>query len=250
MSNQTGIILQARLGSTRLPGKMLMPFNNETSLLEIILERLKKNIKNIKIVVATSTNQKDDELEVLCGRLKIDCFRGSENDVIDRFIGAAKQFNIQNIVRVCADNPFLLSDYITKLVDNFKPGLDYLSYSFDDGTPVIKSHIGLFAEMTTLKTLLKVSKLTNESIYLEHVTNYIYSNPNLFNVKFLPVDKILKTRQDIRLTVDTIEDFKLTQNLYQALKNDALTLENIIKEIDSNPTYKTIMLSEIKNNSK
>lgn len=250
MSNNTGIILQARLGSTRLPGKMLMPFYNNSSLLEIIIKRLKKDLNNYKIIVATSTNQRDDEIEVLCANLGIDCYRGSENNLVSRFIDAAETFNINQIVRVCADNPFLLPKYINKLIDNFNPTLDYLSFAFEDETPVIKSHIGLFAEMTTLQTLKKVFKLTTDNIYLEHVTNYIYSNPNTFKVKFLALDNLLKVRKDIRLTVDTIEDFKLTQKLYKELIKEDITINNLIKLIDSNTNYKEIMLIEIKNNTK
>jgi len=229
---------------------MLRPFFNQISILEILLKRLESANLDCKIIIATTTNDKDNQILDLCNKLNINCFRGDENNVLKRFIYAAEENNIQNIVRVCADNPFLLTDYIKNLLSSFTQDLDYLSFKFKDGTPTIKSHVGLFAEMTTLKSLKKVQSLTNNPLYLEHVTNYIYTNPQNFNIKLIPLPEKLINRKDIRLTVDTIEDFKLTQELYSLLQEDNLSVENLINEIDKNDRFKKTMLVEIKKNSK
>ena len=249
--SKTALIVQARLGSTRLPGKMLIPFYNGKSILEIVLSRLKELPNEFKIIVATTVNPKDDPIVELCNEMKVSTHRGPEDDVLKRFIDAAEKESVDHVVRVCADNPLLLVDYIHSLIGQFDPMTqDYLSYNFHDGTPVIKSHIGLFAEIVTLNALKKVARLTKERLYIEHVTNFIYANKEIFKVDFLPLPKIFGNRKDIRLTVDTKNDFELTQELYEDLIKQDFTIDSIINKIDSDVKYKTVMHTEIKRNSK
>lgn len=244
------VILQARLGSTRLPGKMLMPFSGTRSLLEVILNRLKDGLSGYQIIVATTTSDQDARIAEVANELGLSSFEGDENDVLQRFIDAAETSEATTIVRVCADNPFLLPEYIDQLIRAFNPQeMDYLSYSFEDGTPVIKSHIGLFTEVVTLNALRKVKKLTDEQLYREHVTNYIYSHPEEFKVKFLPVPDVVKERQDIRLTVDTANDFEVAQSIYSEL-GEEMGLSDLVRVIDGNENYRSVMLKEIERNSK
>ncbi len=240
------IIIQARTGSTRLPKKMIMPFFNGKALLEIVIERLHKNFKN-NIILATSTNENDNIIERISNNYGLSVFRGNENDVLNRFIECAKNYQVQGIVRVCADNPFIMPEYIEELINFSTDADDYLSYRFPDGTPVIKSHIGLFGEYTTLKTLQKVYELTTDKIYREHVTNYIYGNKNIFNVRFLDLPKIIVNRKDIRLTIDTIEDFEIISKLYGKL--NVLRGEEFLKallfEVDNDINIKQTMNQQI-----
>ena len=101
-----GIIIQARLGSTRLPRKILKEFYGEKTLLETVISNLQK-VAGVKIIVATSVNPNNDELESFLNKRDITVFRGSEDDVLSRFIGAAEANGIDGIVRICSDNPFL-----------------------------------------------------------------------------------------------------------------------------------------------
>ncbi len=245
----TGLIIQARTTSTRLPGKVILPFDNQRSILEILIDRLKNHFNKEKIIVATTTNPEDDTIVGLCKKTNTAYYRGDENNVLQRFIEAAEKFDIRNIVRINADNPFLLPGYIQNLIDRFNE-VDYLSYCFDDGTPVIKSHIGLFAEMTRLETLKKVARLTGEPLYREHVTNYIYSHPQKFKINLLPLPGLIKNRKDIRLTVDTKRDFEMAREIYKKTGEKNLDIEHLITLIDNNSDWKTIMLKEIKNNAK
>ncbi len=248
---KTGLIIQARLGSTRLPGKMLAPFSGEKSILELLIMRLKKHFEVDEFVIATTTSKKDDPIVLLCSKLGVNCFRGDENNVLDRFIKAAEKHNFSTIVRICADNPFLLMKEIQLLIENFDHmAHDYQSFSFESGTPVIKSHIGLFGEITTLETLKKVATRTTEELYCEHVTNYIYANKDNFRVNFLVLSSELKNREDIRLTVDTKADFELTQKLYQEIDQENFNIKSLLKAIDNNEQYREIMTSEIKRNTK
>ena len=244
------VILQARLGSTRLPGKMLMPFSGQAPLLEVIIRRLKEGLPEYSIIVATTTSVKDVRITEVAKHLGVESFQGDENDVLQRFIDTAERSGATTIVRVCADNPFLLPEYIEQLISSFNPEeLDYLSFAFKDGTPVIKSHIGLFTEVVTLNALRKVKKLTNEPLYLEHVTNYIYSHPKEFKIEFLPVPDVVRDRQDIRLTVDTLNDFEVARSIYSELGED-IGLSRLISCIDGNENYRSVMLKEIEQNSK
>lgn len=250
------IIIQVRSGSTRLPGKMLMPFYNELTILEIIVSNLLKFFANNQIIVATTTNSKDDELEKIAYKLNVNCFRGNENDVLDRFINAAEHYSVTNIIRVCADNPLLQADYVKKLADEYLEQierLDYLSFSFPDNTPVIKSHLGLFAEVTHINALKKVRELTNDMFYHEHVTNFIYANANLFNVRFLELPENLKNRKDLRLTIDTKEDFSLVQEIFNNTRQDndcVISISSIISYVYNNKYLLNLMANEITRNSK
>lgn len=97
-------IIQARLGSTRLPGKILLPFYEGKSILELMIDKLSVVSKNI--VLATSTNELDNGLELFAKKHCIVCFRGDENDVLSRFIDAASENDVRHLIRVCSDNPF------------------------------------------------------------------------------------------------------------------------------------------------
>ena len=103
--SETGIILQARTDSTRMPEKVILPFFQEKSILDLLLEKTKKLVA--PVVLATTLNPSDDRICRLAEKHEVPVFRGSENDVLDRFIQAARKFGFSKIIRVCADNPFL-----------------------------------------------------------------------------------------------------------------------------------------------
>lgn len=252
--NSTAIIVQARTGSTRLPGKMLLPFFNNKSILEIILLRIYNEYDNkYKIILATSLNKSDDPIESLGSKIGVPVFRGDENNVLQRFIDAAQVHNIKNIIRVCADNPFLEVKHIQDLINiGINDNFDYVSFQYEDNIPVIKSHIGLFTEFTTINTLKRVNKLTDENIYTEHVTNFIYEHSSVFNLKLLPLPAyIIKQKEDVRFTLDTIEDFHLLKKLYFNIGEKNISdLRYLFKHIDANPDISEKMKEQIKLNSK
>ena len=223
---QTGIIVQARTGSTRLPNKVLIPFYQEHCILDIIIQKLKT--LNYPVVVATSKHPNDNEIVKAAKRNNIHFFTGSEENVLERYIYCAQENNFSNIIRVCADNPFIDTSFIEELVDE---SADYSAHFFQD-KPSIQTHWGVFAEFVSLAALEKIHSLTKEKTYLEHVTNYIYQNPDLFTItKMNP--PILCQANDIRLTVDTDEDFKLAQTLYKICveKYSNFNLSTIIENI-------------------
>lgn len=244
------IILQARANSTRLPGKMMRDFFRGQTIPELIIENLKRYFSLEDIVLATTSHPNDDELANLAFRQGIQLFRGDEQDVLNRFIDAAEAAQTDIVVRVCADNPFLQVDAIVELLNAFeKRKADYLSFKLDDDTPVIKSHLGLFAEVTTLSTLKRAAELTNDRFYHEHVTNYIYGNDDKFDVHWLDLPSFLGDRKDIRLTIDTLEDFELCQEIYREIHPDC-SAQNLLNAIDLKPSLLKRMKDQIVKNSK
>lgn len=253
MNDKPLLILQARTGSTRLPKKMVRPFYKEKTIPQIIIENLLRHFDADQIVLATSTNKGDDELEALCLKIGINCFRGSEDNVLKRFIDCANQFKANKLIRICADNPFLLPEYILELTNELeRSGKEYVSFQWKDNTPVMLSHIGVFAEAMTLDFLKKIQNSTEDPLYLEHVTNYIYTHKNEFGHKFLNLPKILEGRKNIRLTVDTESDFKTTQELYSKMmeKKSEFELEDLLELIDENPVLVDNMEAQIDQNAK
>lgn len=233
---RTGIIIQARTGSTRLPNKMVMPFFEGKTILEILIDRIKKAIGDIDIILATSTASGDDKLAKLAAEKGIMIYRGSEADVLGRFIGAAETYRIDRIIRICGDNPFLSMRYLKELIDNLsKKDEDYISFITNEGIPSIKTHFGLWTEAITLDALKRIAKLTEEKLYHEHVTNYSYEHPDLFSLFFIPIPSFI-LESKFRLTVDTIDDFNNARNLYEKLleKGCEIEVENIIPYLDEN----------------
>lgn len=244
-------IVQARMGSTRLPHKILRPFYGEKSILDLLVEKL-KFISDVNIIIATSQSSENDVIEDFCKRGNIICYRGDENDVLKRFIDAAENNNIDNIIRVCSDNPFLELFSIKRLVEIAKYSKsDYISFNIE-GVPSIKTHYGFWTEFTTLSTLKRVYELTEERLYHEHVTNYIYTHPEKFNIEWIQGPDCLKENKNIRLTIDTEEDFKNAQFIYQNICKDNPNprISEIVNFLNSHRELYNQMVEQIKKNSK
>ena len=155
-----GIVIQARLGSTRLPRKMLAEVGGGRSLLDTILGRLIEQFGASRLVLATTIETADDDLIEVAARSDVAVHRGSVANVLERFLGAADLRGWSKIVRVCADNPFLLPGGIAPLVEvGRSSGADYVAYRFGDGTWSILSHCGLFAEYVTCDALREVARV-------------------------------------------------------------------------------------------
>ncbi|MCD4772339.1 MAG: glycosyl transferase family 2 [Bacteroidales bacterium] len=246
-----GIVIQARTGSTRLPQKMIMPFYKNQSILEIVLKKLTE--LKLPIIVATTANKSDNIIENISHKLGIRVHRGEVDNVLKRMIDAAKLIEVKSVVRVCADNPFLNIRFLTDLISFYiSKSPDYASFSLENNLPVIKSHQGFWAEIVKLSALEKVLTLTSDKIYLEHVTNFIYSNHEIFNIKFIKAPDYLYNKNEIRLTIDTKEDFQLSGSLYKKyIENDKFAdINNFIEYIDQSAEIIQIMKNEIRKNTK
>lgn len=251
MNKSIAFFIQARTGSTRLPNKVLLSFDGETSILGILIKKLQTHFSEIRLVVCTSSATSNDVIADYCKTLQVSCFRGSEQNVLQRFIEAAKVNETEIIIRICADNPFLDMNFISALLQFYKDNskADYWSFKNAAGVPVIRTHFGFFAEIVTAKALEKVSKLTKDSSYSEHVTNYIYSN-EIFISQLKELPNFLKHRNDLRFTIDDSIDFELLKEVYQYHKQNSYSIEKTILWVEKNPLLLNNMVANIKKYSK
>lgn len=246
-----GIIIQARLGSTRLPRKILREFFDGMTLLETVINNLNK-VKDAKIIVATSGNPNNDELEDFLKKRGITVFRGSEDDVLSRFIGAAEANGVDGIIRICSDNPFLDWHGVVDLIEKARTSdVDYIGYRINDA-PSIKTHFGFWGEYVTLAALKRVAATTDEKPAHEHVTIHVYTHPEEYRCEWIECPAFLQGRNDIRLTVDNPEDFENAQKVFTSLyeANPDFGLEDVVKYIDSHEDLQESMKKMIENNQK
>ena len=149
---------------------------------------------------------------------------------------------------MCADNPFLSIEDMETLFTIPMDDNDYISFNID-GNVSIKTHFGFWAELVSLKALRKVAQLTTDKIYLEHVTNFIYSNENIFNIKLVhPKFDVCKYPMNIRLTLE--EDFKHIKFVLNQIKDKDYSLPNVYRILQNNPSLLEKMTLEINKNIK
>lgn len=228
------VIIQARLGSTRLPNKVLLKIADKT-ILEYVIERVKKAGNIEEIIVATTVREEDLQIVNLTNELKINAYRGSENDVLDRFYQTAKKFNAKHIVRITADCPLIDPKIIDDVVNYyFESGTDYcsnvLERTFPDGEDIEVFSFGAL-EYTWMNANLASER--------EHVTPYIRKHPNIFKLANF------KNKIDLsekRWTVDREEDFKFIKAILEALYplNPNFCMEDVLKFLERNPQLKDI----------
>ena len=143
-----------------------------------------------------------------------------------------------------------MPEFIQPLIDQLEK-YDYASYQWPDQTPVMLSHIGLFAEAFKLSFLEQINCATNDPLYQEHVTNYLYGNRKDFKAVFLPIPKELNDHSNIRLTIDTNEDFETAQEIYAHWKFlDHQNLASLLQCIQNYPLLLDRMQKEIEKNAK
>ena len=247
--NNLGVIVQARTSSARLPNKVVLPFYRNKSIIEIIIEKLKK--LDLKIYVATSKKKSDDIIEKICNKVRVTCYRGDEHNVLSRFILIAEQNNLSHAVRVCCDNPFINIELLNKLILNFKSNhdADYISYFDNLNNPSIKSHVGIFCEIFSYKSMKLINSLTMDQNHLEHATSYIYENPKKF--KIIKIKKpILLNNKWLRLTVDTKDDFDVVSRIFNNFKGDRDSIKDLIHFIKNDEQLIEKMTYNINTNKK
>jgi spore coat polysaccharide biosynthesis protein SpsF len=205
------LIVQARMGSIRLPRKILLEVEGKPFLWHVI-ERL-KHVKNIDVIVLAIPNTKDNDiLEKFAKDNKIQYFRGSEGNLLERYYFAAKEFKADVIVRIPSDNALIdpeISDLVVER--HLNSDADYTSNVLEATFPV-----GLHTEVFNFSVLEKVYKEGGDEYEKEHATPYIYRHPELFKLQSVIAEEKLK-RPDIRLTTDTENDLKLIREIYKKL---------------------------------
>jgi spore coat polysaccharide biosynthesis protein SpsF len=234
MKNVTAII-QARLGSTRLPGKTLMTIEGDT-LLGHLVSRVKACTSVDNIIIATTNRSRDDEIVVFAKMHDLGFYRGSEDDVLDRFYKTAIEFDVRTIVRVTPDCP-MLDPRVTDLVVScyINGDYDYVSNAIRPTYPD-----GLDTEVFSFQTLEKAwqqAKLPSER---EHVTAYVVKNPEVFRLY-----NVSKDEEDLswmRWTVDTKEDLQFVRSIFAELHTPKgiFHMEDVVRLLKQKPELRQI----------
>jgi spore coat polysaccharide biosynthesis protein SpsF len=223
-------IVQARMGSERLPGKTLKRVSGKP-MLEHIIHRIMSS-KNIhKIVIATTNNKKDQPIINLSKRLSISYYAGSEDDVLNRFIGAGDLVSADIVVRICGDNPLIDIRYLDEMINSHM--LKGAEYTYNDSS----IPVGTSGEVVNHMILKRLNGIARGGRYREHVTTYILDHLNEFRVNRTAPPAYLKDKA-FRFTVDTKEDLKLIRRIYRHLYSKGVIVETAraITLLENNPS--------------
>lgn len=229
-----GCIIQARTTSTRLPKKIVKPleFDKEHLILEEVILRVKKSTLVDSIIIGTTQNKEDECIELVSKKSEVECFRGSEHDVLSRYYEAAVKFNLDIVIRITSDCPFIDPEVMDELIRLFKNGnYDYASNTINRTYP----H-GLDCEIFSMKALEKAYNEAKDSIFREHVTNYMYMHPKVFKIGSLELPAPFNY-SDLRITVDTEADYIVACIIYEKLKLKKSTSYKDIVEIYNEYPY-------------
>lgn len=204
-------VIQARMSSSRLPGKVILPLCDKPLLLHVV-ERTARAKFLDQVVVATSTDVSDDIVEDLCGDSNVSCFRGNLENVLDRFIQAGKTFSATHIVRISADSPLMDAEAIDRVIEAFTDGVDYVSNVLERTLPR-----GLCNEMVSLAILEEISRLNLLPHHKEHVTPFIYEHPERYKLVNVESKDERLRHPEWRWCVDELADYKLVRQIFETL---------------------------------
>lgn len=215
-------IIQARLGSDRLPGKVMQPIGDGKSIVEMAYARLCAARYIDKVVVAIPEGEKDDRLAAFLDSKNIPYLRGSEDDVLGRFCTALGDEEWDNVIRATSDNPFV-STYIADamVLSHILSGSDYTSAG--------DAIIGTSVEVAKADKLRELNARTDlQGYHREHVTFYFREHPETYHLNTLPVATCKGLKGKIRLTVDTVQDYEVACGVYAAIGRPDLDIPDVL----------------------
>lgn len=227
-------VVQARLGSTRLPGKVLLDVGG-ASMLARTVRRLQRARLVDTVVVATSTTPQDDAVERAARELGVAVCRGSEDDVLARYAQAAGESRAEVVVRVTSDCPLIDPDVVDLVVASFRaacPTADYASNTQHRTYPR-----GLDVEAFSAAALERADREARTEAQREHVTPYFYQHPELFHLVSVANDRDLAA---YRFTVDTAEDLAFARAVYARIGGDAFGWREVIRLLEAEPSLAAI----------
>jgi len=232
-----GCIIQARMGSKRFPGKILRKLDEKNTILDYVINQSNQSKKLKKIVVATTKLKKDDIIEKKCKNRNISCFRGSVDDVLDRYYQCANEYSFDPIVRITSDNPMIDPEIIDLAIEEFEKGKYDMVTTCNQRSYPHGISVEIFS-LNALKESWEKSKLLSER---EHVVLYIQNIKNKFRVFDLIHSHNLT---HINCTIDNKEDYALVKKIVEGVNQRPILMEHIVKLFEKNPE-----LLEINKNS-
>lgn len=222
-----------------------------TPLLTTVLRRVLRAVEPSRVMLATTVADADAELASIARASGIAVYRGSIDDVLARFLEAAAVMGWTRIIRVCADNPFLMPDSLVPLVEELeRKAVDYVGYRFADGTWSVRSHCGLFAEAADCGGLARCARDPLAISAREHVTAHLYAAASGYSSAALPVP-----REDVvmnwRLTVDTPADLDVVRTIYADVGFEgSLSIDRVAESIVRHPGLAPMMQATIEGQPK
>ncbi|WP_243544266.1 GNAT family N-acetyltransferase [Pseudodesulfovibrio tunisiensis] len=223
-------LIEARMGSSRLPGKVMLDMAG-APMLQRMIERVRLSRSLDEIVVATTTNPSDDIIQALCDRLGCPAFRGSEHDMLDRLLQAARAHHADIIVQLTGDCPLIDPAHIDRSLDELeKTGADYVSNSLTPSFP-----IGFDVRLFPTSVLEEVDRLTMDPIDRVHGSYYIYTHPEQFRLAGWEADRDME--KELRLTVDEFSDYEVVRRVFEALLPGGIdfTAEQVVNWLREHP---------------
>lgn len=228
---RTVATIEARMTSTRLPGKVLMEAAGKP-MLELMIERLRRVPSLDGIVIATTVNAADDPVVALAERLGVGAWRGSEDDVLRRVLDAAVHHKVDVIVETTGDCPLIDPAAVEECIQVYRrAGVDYVSNILTRSYPV-----GMDTQVFATAVLADVARRTNDARDHEHVSLYIHRHPEIYTLKNVPAPAHL-TRPELALTLDTPEDYRLIGAIFADLypAHPAFSLADVLALLDRRP---------------
>lgn len=225
------------MGSSRLPGKVLQDLAGQP-MLHRVVDRVGRAKTLDDVVVATTTRPDDDIIEQLCSANGWNCFRGSENDVLDRYYKAAVDSRAQVVVRITSDCPLIEPLIVDRVVQEFRdaqPNVDYTSNVVSLRT----FPRGLDTEVLRFDVLERAWREDRNPAWREHVTPYIYRHPELFRIHCVTSDIDYSS---MRWTVDTPEDLDFVRHIYNHFGHDDFSWYEVLDLLGQNPSWLEINL--------
>tara|TARA_B110000438_G_scaffold234431_1_gene230833 strand:- start:3578 stop:4288 length:711 start_codon:yes stop_codon:yes gene_type:complete len=220
-------IIQARMSSERLPNKMMLHLHGKP-IIQWVVDRSRRSKLIDQLVVAIPDAKKDDILEYYLNMLNVSVFRGSEDDLVDRYYEASMLYKATHIVRICADRPLISSDEIDNLIEYFLSG-DY-DYAYNHFPINNKYPIGFGAEITTMDIIKMIYLKSSNSSDREHLFNFILNkNNNLKIGTFDPHDKRIR-RPELKFDIDDYDDY---HRLLEVDYDINMTAHEIINKMDN-----------------
>lgn len=225
-------IIQARMGSTRLPGKVLLDLAGEP-ILGRVMNRTQRAQTLVEVVVATTVQPVDDAIVRLCAERGWPCFRGSEEDVLDRYYQTAMAHQADVVVRITSDCPLIEPEVIDRVVREFldlQPEVDYSC----NVLPRRTFPRGLDTEVMRFDVLERAWREDHNPAWREHVTPYIYHNPDLFRIHGVTNEV---DYSHLRWTVDTPEDLDFVRRIYDHFGHDHFTWQEVLEVLEEHPEW-------------
>lgn len=232
MNKKVVAIIQARMTSSRLPGKVLLPILARP-MFSYQIERLRKATRLSQIVVATTVNATDDPIIAFCLAEGLDYVRGSEQNVLSRYVLAARENNADVVVRITSDCPLLDPRLVDDIVDEFFGAThpDYVSNMLNPTWPY-----GMAVEVFSASALYEAYAESSDPVEQEHVTPFIYRHPERYRLESITFQEDLSSH---RWTVDTPEDFELVSRIITALypERPDFRMADVLSLLDSHPDW-------------